>query len=93
MVRDLALDMNSSFASQLRYMLSCSGVFRKFRECGLRRCIGATGNTVPAAEAPAVSVGQCEPTKSGAGDGNRTHAGGASEAEKQALWRNGESQV
>jgi hypothetical protein len=31
--------------------------------------------------------------ESGAGDGNRTHAGGASGAEKQALWRNGESQV
>src|SRR5258708_29107947 len=34
MVRDLALDMNSSRASQLRYMLSDGGVLRKFRECG-----------------------------------------------------------
>jgi hypothetical protein len=31
--------------------------------------------------------------ESGAGDGNRTHTGGASGAEKQALWRDGESQV
>ena len=34
MVRDLVLDMNSSSASQLRYILSSSGVLRKFRECG-----------------------------------------------------------
>jgi hypothetical protein len=32
-------------------------------------------------------------TKNGAGDGNRTHTGGACGAEKQALWRDGESQV
>jgi hypothetical protein len=31
--------------------------------------------------------------ESGAGDGNRTHTGGAYGDEKQALWRNRESQV
>src|SRR6266436_5192924 len=34
MVRDLVLDMNSSCASQLRYILSGGGVLRKFREWG-----------------------------------------------------------
>src|ERR1700675_1502040 len=34
MVRDLVLDMNSSCASQLRYILSGGGVLRKFRERG-----------------------------------------------------------
>jgi hypothetical protein len=34
MVRDLALDMNISLASQLQYTIPGSGLARKFRECG-----------------------------------------------------------
>jgi hypothetical protein len=54
MVRDLVLDMNSSFASQLRYILSGNEVLHKVADAVLRSRIGAIRNTLPAAEATAV---------------------------------------
>jgi hypothetical protein len=42
MVRDLALDMNISRASQLQYTIPDSGVACKFRECGFAASISAS---------------------------------------------------
>jgi hypothetical protein len=53
----------------------------------LRRRIGATGNTVPAAGDSRVG-GPMGAKKNGAGDGNRTHTGGASEPLKYEVWCN-----
>jgi hypothetical protein len=56
MVRDLALDMNISRASQLQYTIPNGGLARKFRECGYEAPISASrmvpfGSRAPPARA------------------------------------------